>query len=66
VNYPSTVIFLTSASPGEAFKNSTSRAVEDENTIVIPDHDQMYREIEEYFGQREVLLAGHDDPGTFL
>lgn len=52
--------------PREAFKNSTSRAVEDENTIVIPDHDQMYREIEEYFGQREVLLAGHDDPGTFF
>ena len=52
--------------PRAAFKNSTSRAVEDENTIVIPDHDQMYREMEEYLGQREVLLAGHDDPGTFF
>jgi len=52
--------------PREAFKNSTSRAVEDENTIVIPDHDQMYHEMEEYLSQRAVLLAGHDDPGTFF
>jgi hypothetical protein len=52
--------------PREAFKNSTSRSVEDENTIIISDHDQMYREIEEYFGQREVLLAGCDDTGTFF
>jgi transcriptional regulator with XRE-family HTH domain/integrase len=52
--------------PREAFKNSTSRAVEDENSLVIPDHDQMYREMEEYLGQRAVLLAGHDDPRTFF
>lgn len=52
--------------PREAFKNAMSRAVEDENTIVISDHDQMYREVEEYLGQRELLLAGRDDPGTFF
>lgn len=52
--------------PREAFKNSTSRAVEDENTIVISDHDQMYREVEEYLAQRETLLAGRDDPSTFF
>lgn len=52
--------------PREAFKNSTSRAVEDENILVIPDYDQMYCEMEEYLGQREVLLSGHDDPGTFF
>lgn len=52
--------------PREAFKNAMSHAVEDENTIIIADYDQMYREIEEYLDQREVLLSGHDDPGTFF
>lgn len=52
--------------PREAFKNAPSRAIEDENTIFIPDHDGMYLEIEEYLVQRDVLLAGYDDPNTFF
>jgi len=52
--------------PQEAFKNKTSRAVDPENTIIIPDHDGLYFEIDNYLKERHALLSGHKDLGNFF
>ena len=59
--------------PREAFKNGGtaaqpgSSAIEDWNTFPLEDIDgRFYAEIEAYLEARQILLSGHEDPGTFF
>lgn len=52
--------------PREAFKNSTSKSVEDENTILIHNHDGLFNDIRDYLNLRHILLSDYEDPGTFF
>ncbi|TYB83741.1 helix-turn-helix domain-containing protein [Oceaniovalibus sp. ACAM 378] len=52
--------------PGTAFKNASSKAVNEENTFVLMDQDGFYSEIEVYLEARRSLLGNNEDPGTFF
>jgi transcriptional regulator with XRE-family HTH domain len=55
------------AIPRVAFKNASSAAVEDWNEFPLSDADgKLDADISAYLNSREVLLAGHPDPGTFF
>ena len=50
----------------EAFKNATSRALDDEMELPIPNVNNLYEEMSSYLDARSILLKGAKDPGTFF